>query len=316
MRGSRWFTRSGGVAAALLAGCVDYGIQDPDGVVVDPVEVEELLVQSAVPGLDVLFVVDSTGSMREEQRSLAEAAEVFLAALEALDVAYQIGVATTDPADAGVLTGRPWIITAAEEDPAAALARALAVGTESAPPAAGLDMAVLALEDATGLNTGFRRKDAALHVVFLSDGDDASGARLGEDPQGAFLAFLAAETSRAARASAVVGDVPAGCDGPGGSALPGTRYAAVAEATGGVVVSVCAADLAVVAASIGDVGVEWLTVFPLQAAPVPGSVRVELDGVRAETGWQVDPSAPALVFDVAPAPGTAIRVVYTLEDAS
>ena len=74
-----------------------------------------------------------------------------------------------------------------------------------------------------GVNVGFRRPDAALHVVFISDGDDESGDVLGDHPVDAFLGLLAAEesrTGRAARASAVVGDVPDGCTGDDGAALP------------------------------------------------------------------------------------------------
>lgn len=298
-----------------LGGCVEYRLGDEDSSAVLPVEVEERFVQAPWPSLDVLFVVDSTGSMAEEQQGFAAAAADFIDELEARELSYQVGVTTTDPVDDGALQGLPWIITAGAEDPAAALAAALQVGTSSSPPAAGLDGAARALEDGAGLNHGFRRDDAALHVVFVSDGDDQSGEVLGDDPVGGFVARMEAEaarTGRAARASAVVGESPSGCDGPHGTALPGTRYEAVAGATEGMVASICVADFGDVVDGIGELAVEWQTAFPLQATPALEAAEVVVDGARVLDGWSFDVAAPALVFEVAPPPDASIVVRYTL----
>ncbi len=305
-----WF-----LAPTLLSGCVDYTILDPDVEAVPPVLIDERFVQAPLPEVDVLFVVDSTGSMSEEQGSLAAAASTFLGALEALDLAYQVGVVTTDPLGEGALVGRPWIITDSAETPEAALASALEVGTASAPPAAGFHTAALALSDAAGANRGFRRAEAGLLVVFLSDGDDQSDTFLGPDPTGAFLDVLAADearSGRAARVSAVVGDVPDGCRSDIGNAQAGVRYTAVADATGGIVESICAADFALVAASLGGAAAEWPTRFALREVPEAGSMRVEVDGARVDTGWSLDLAAPALVFEAPPAADAEIHVVYTV----
>lgn len=299
----------------LMTGCIDYGLGDPDDTVIADLPVTESFTQAPLPGLDVLFVVDNTGSMVEEQAGLAGAAAPFVSGLDALQVDYHLGVTTTDPKDAGALTGRPWIITPEADDPAAALAAALVVGTDATPPGAGLDAAVMAVADASGGNHGFRRPDAALHVIFVSDDDDESGEVLGEDPANGFLAWLggeAADTGRVARASAVVGDIPSGCRGTGGSALPGTRYAEVAVASGGEVVSICASDFAVVAEAIDEVAIEWPVRFTLQAAPVAGSAVVSVNGVRATSGWFVDAVEPALVFEVPPAGDAEITITYSL----
>ncbi len=305
-------------ASLLLVGCVDYTIQDPDDVKPLPVVIEERFLQAPLPKVDVLFVVDGTGSMEEEQESFADAADAFVDVLDGLELSYQLGVTSTDPEQDGALLGRPWIITGAASDPSRALADALLVGTSSPPPAAGLYAASRALSDVQGLNRGFRRADAGLHVVFVSDGDDESDAWLGDDPAAAFLAILeadAATSGRAARASAVVGDVPGGCSGETGTAEAGVRYTAVAEATGGAVGSICAADFGAIALALADAAVEWQSVFPLQATPEDGTVRVEVDGERMNEGWSVDATIPAVVFAAPPAPDVEIAVVYTVEEA-
>jgi hypothetical protein len=307
------------VGIVAITGCSEYHLEDTDVASAPDVVIDETFEQAALPGLDVLFVVDSTGSMDEEQVALAAAADDFVATLGDLGVDYQIGVTSTDPAVAGALLGRPWIITPNAEDPGAALAAALAVGTTSPPPAAGLDAAAATLSDLSGLDAGFRRKDAGLHVIFVSDGDDESGAILGDDPAGAFLGLLDSEaerTGRVAVASAVIGDVPGGCEGTRGSALPGERYAAVATASGGRIESICEPDLASVADAFGEIGVEWVTAFALRGVPEDGTVRVDVDGARVTDGWTIDATIPALVFDAPPAPGAVVHVTYTLAEGA
>lgn len=297
----------------LLAGCIDYFV-DGRNTEVDSVTVTEQFSQAPLPMVDVLFVMDGTGSMAAEQARLGGAIPDFVDALDAVGVRYQIGVTSMDLADGGALLGMPWILTPADADIASQLAANLAVGTDALPPSAGLDAAALALADADGVNVGFRRPDAALQLIFVSDADDASGAVLGADPVAGLVAVLAAEAARtghAARASAVVGDVPSGCFGSGGTALPGTRYAAVADATGGLVSSICADDYAAVVAGMADAAVEWQSRFPLQAAPVDGTVSVTVDGARVD-GWSVDAADPALVFDTPPPPDSWIEVRYSL----
>lgn len=297
----------------LLSGCVDYFV-DGRNTAVESVTVTEQFAQAPLPMVDVLFVMDGTGSMAAEQARLGGAVAEFVDALDAVQVRYQIGVVSMDPADGGALQGAPWILTPADGEVAARLAENLAVGTDALPPSAGLDAAALALADADGLNIGFRRPDAALQVIFVSDADDGSGDVLGADAVSAFVGVLDAEAARtghAARASAVVGDLPGGCFGSGGTALPGVDYAAVAAATGGQVSSICADDYAAIVTGMADASVEWQRRFPLQATPAAGSVTVTVDGARAD-GWTVDDAGPALVFDVAPPPDSWIEVRYDL----
>ncbi len=299
----------------LAAACSDYFI-DGNNTNVDSATVSESFTQAPLPSIDVLFVIDSTGSMASEQAGFGQAVGGFVGALDALHLDYQIGVTTMDLEDQGALLGRPWILTPNQDDVAGNLASNLEVGTESPPPSQGLDAAALALADPLGVNTAFRRSDAALQVVFISDGEDESGDVLGTDPVEAFLGLLAAEhsrTGRAARASAIVGDVPDGCTGDGGTALPAQRYVDVAIGSGGKVASICSADFSGIAQDIGAVAVEWPVTFPLQADPVDGTVTVTVGGLRMNSGWVIDHAVPALVFEVAPPPDSTIDVVYSLD---
>lgn len=300
-----------------LGGCTEFRIFGQDDPVEDALVVEERFVQASLPAADVLWVIDDTASMADEHAALSASFERFADALDDIGVAWQMGVVTTDVSDddAGLLQGDPWILTPDTDDRAAALAQMLDVGTGGASPEAGLGAAVLALTEPlrSAQNRAFRRDDASLHVVIVSDSDDDSQTVLGDDPAGSFEAFLAAEaetTGQPALLSAVVGDVPSGCTWEGGTALPGAIYAEVALATGGVVSTICEADLSAVSAALGDVSVSWPTRFALQSLPVADTVRVTVDDALRDGGWTLELEPPAILFDDAPPPDAEVIVRY------
>jgi len=278
------------------------------------VPVQETFVQRPLPAVDLLLVVDDTASMGQEQEALAAEFPGLAEALDAAGVSWQLGVVTTDMghAQAGWLRGSPYVLTSGV---AHLLPEAVQVGTGGASPEAGMAAAVRALDLAApdGPNAGFRRSDAALHVVFVSDADDASDAWLGVDPATALLARLTAESAAApAVVSAVVGDPEGGCVSDKGSAHPGKRYAAAVEATSGALVSICAADLAEVVASIGEASIVWPTRFPLARTPVEGTVRVQVDG-RATDAWWFDAPVATVVFVEPPPASARVEVDYLVE---
>ena len=271
--------------------------------------VEEWFQQEGLPPVDVLVVVDSTASMEQEQTILAEAFTELPVRLEEAGVGWQLGVASMDMDMAGVLRGEPWVLTPGTDDLDVRLASNLSVGVGGLGPEAGLAVVLAVLEEAQvpGQNSGFRRSSAALHILMVSDSDDQSEDWLGPDPVQTFLEAL--EEEGGGTVSTWVGDMPQGCTGAYGEASPGERYLEVVQHTGGVHASICDPTLDGFA-SILEQQAPDQTVFPLQYSPLQETlVAVVLDGEPA-TGWQVDLSPPALVFDLPPPPGAEILVRY------
>lgn len=306
----------------VSAGCSELVIRGADPSLPEAVVVTETFVQTAQTRLDLLLVVDDTPSMTTVREVLAQSSDDLLDALAESEIAWQVGVTATDITTEarGELFGDPWILTPATPDGATALARALAVPDGRA-PSGGLGAATLALTEPlrSTANAGFRRPDAALLVVVLSDSDDMSSGVLGVDPADAFLGLLqdqADEHGHAARLSVVVGAPGYGCTGPWGNALPGDIYAQTAIASGGVVASICDADLVSVLADLSTDVQDGARRFPLQATPVEDSVRVQIDDVRQDDGWRIVWRPPAIVLDTAPPPGAEIAVRYTVAAAS
>jgi hypothetical protein len=259
---------------------------------------------------DVLFVVDDSKSMREEQALLTDAVVGLVDALTATDVEYRFGVVSTDAAaaDAGVLRGGildPWAVDIVRSTKAA-----LIVGTDGDRVERGFDVAELALNGVT--NPGFPRAGARLDVVFVSDEDDQSSGEVADH----------VETLRAASGEwgfavhGIVGDLPAGCSSPSGAADVGSRYHEAIGATGGLTESICATSYRDLLSAVGVSAAGLLESFPLTRLPDPTSIEVRVDGVvmpeRARDGWRYEPATNAIRFTgfAVPRPLMEIEVEY------
>ncbi len=166
-------------------------------------------VAPASPKTDILFVVDDSGSMGEEQANLAQNFQTFIATLAASPVRndFQIGVTTTSvdqpldavttrttfnvgpnagqPYPAGALvavdaSGRyvssPRILRGDSPTLVADFQANVNVGTYGSGKEQGLRAALLAVTDrvADGQNAGFLRPEARLVLIVVSDEDDCS----------------------------------------------------------------------------------------------------------------------------------------------
>ena len=277
--------------------------------------------------VDVLWVVDNSSSLNNERNRLAAQFDRFVSVLLAAQVDFHVGVISTDlsdPTRAGVLRGPvPWI-DRATRNPRAVFADAVTFpNDETVVLEEGLEATEIALTPpvADGPNRGFIRAEAALAIIVVSDEDDGS---LG--PTAHFVRFLKSVKgpgrSVNVSLSAVVGPLPDGCYSPGEEHIFGAqakeaeRYIEVAEATGGLVESVCAADFAPFVETLATSLAGLRRFFPLSAPPEPDSIEVRVDGVpvaRDDTnGWTWLEDERAVTFNGAgvPSPGAELQIAY------
>ena len=97
------------VSSLLVVGCVEFQIEDADQEVQEPTIIEEIFEQSPTPKVDVLWVVDNTGSMVQEQQMLADGMHRFVEALNHEDINWHAGIVTTDVSDEDVNIIADWI---------------------------------------------------------------------------------------------------------------------------------------------------------------------------------------------------------------
>ena len=181
------------VALLITVGCQDHRWAENETPVCN--QTAEPEVQEIAGKLDILFVIDNSGTMLEEQLNVAENFDAFIAKLVGLDeenpdsvgtdVDYQIGVATTDVEAGGCLLragdGNPrhriindetdrdyWT----EERILQAFAENIKTGVGGSFEQ-GLEAMRCSLEHPD--NTGFLRPDSKLAIVFVTDENDCSG---------------------------------------------------------------------------------------------------------------------------------------------
>lgn len=247
--------------------------------------VEEVVIQRDRGPVDVLWVVDDSPSMADVRAALVEdAGSLMVPALEG-GADWHVGVVTAsaaDPDTAGLLRTLPSghrFLAADTPAPVARLAELLALpGDGGGDSGLGAVLAVLDPSPAiAAANAGFRRPGAPLHVVIVADSDES--AEVTVDDLRAALGPV--EATPELVVSVVVGDDACGAAAP--------RYVDAAEATGGVVASLCEAGWLDVEAGVRpDAGV--LHAFHLRRVPTPGtlSVWVRTDGWDWEGIERVD----------------------------
>ncbi|MCB9729254.1 MAG: choice-of-anchor D domain-containing protein [Deltaproteobacteria bacterium] len=257
--------------------------------------------------VDVLFVVDDSGSMGEEQQNLAANLGVFIQAANAWEADYRIGVTTTDASLEGALQGSPEVVTPQTSD---SFLDNVLVGTSGSGFEQGLETARLSLE---GPFKKYLRQDATLVAVFVSDEEDQS-----PDEALSYLNLfqsIKGGTPGAFTAYAIVGP-PDGCDSLGGSADPGIRYIKVAEQSGGKFASICAPDFSESLADFGEGAFGPKSTFLLGGVAQPGTVAITVDGSPCTEGWKLSDSGRAVVFDpdaaCLPDEGVDVLVEYEL----
>ncbi|MEN9786936.1 MAG: hypothetical protein RLZZ299_2200 [Pseudomonadota bacterium] len=258
---------------------------------------------SAHPAVDLLFFVDQSWSMRDDQVALADNFGAFIARIDLETQDWRVMVVNSDSActELGVLDR-----TTPGYDSVFRTAVQTGGGSRTE---AGLGLMADAL-DLTGedeCNRGFLRDDALLHVVFVTDEPDHSPG-----PWEDYVARMRAARGRPGmvRMSAVSGTWPTGCTTLTNSAEPGRRYHEAVQATGGVYLDICAPWAGSVDA-LADASVRRDT-FPLAHPADADLIEVRRNGARLDTGWSYRPGMQAVVFDPASVPreGDHVEIRY------
>ncbi len=280
--------------------------------------------------VDILWVVDDSGSMSDEQSDLAQNFSFFTQFAESLAADWQLGVITSEVNDAAA--GKLWacngfnkIITSSDPDRIAAFQCAASVtnppnGNQRPNPGgsdeqeAGLQAARIALDapvrDAE--NAGFLRADARLAVITVSDEEDQSQGSVNLYVD-FFRHIKGFRNPQLFSLSAIAGDVPNGC----ATADAGHRYHDAVQQLSGQFESVCTSNWQNMLQNIG------LDVFALRSSwslsrPAdPNSIQVRVNGQPVSQsgtdGWTYDNTSNSINFHGGEVPdaGTSVEVQYS-----
>jgi len=253
------------------------------------------------PPSDIVFYVDQSGSMGDDQARLASNFSTFISELNTYSTDWQIIVANADNGcnnTGGVL--RPM-----SSDYTTRFAGAVSDGggwwTE-----AGLTVTSEAIDktDPGECNYGFMRAGAMLHIIMVSDEVEQSSSTWNW-----YVDKVIAKKGSSANVkfSAIAGDYPGGC----ATADPGEGYYQAVTATDGVFLSICSdwatpSNLSMLAAASVQ-----MAAYELDETAVESTIHVYVNGTEHLTGWHFDAADNTVIFDEGvPSEGDTVRVTY------
>jgi hypothetical protein len=318
--------------ALLLTACQDQNFSRA--------RVSDDFMQSPSNQVDILWVIDNSISMQNEQQSVAVGAADFMTQLETTSMDFHLGVISSDVdqenASAGVLLGNPPVLDPAVPDYQGAFAARVQMGTGGSDQEKGLQAAITAIRSplADTRNGGFIRDGAMLNIVVVSDENDCSdngalgAAATGTDCYDRYSELTpVADLVRELKVlkgddqvvlSGIVGpEVIDGCE----DTVPGRRYFTAIEMLGGVRADICQTDYGEVMNALGVVASGILTTFTLSKNAIEETIEVVITpegedpydvAADATNGWTYNATYAQVTFNGTSVPprGAAIEISY------
>ncbi len=280
--------------------------------------------QDSKPKADILLVIDSSGSMGDEQMSLSANFASFIKYADSRGIDYHIAVVTTDmddPLHRGKFVSAPThpekVLTPTTSDVANKFKLKVNVGTlgsgtemEFAPALAALTAPLIVAE-----NVDFLRDDANLAIVAVTDEPEQSP----QAPTFYYNAFLNIKGFKRANMFSwnAIYTLP-----PCAFATVDTRMDNMVTLTNGVKDSICTPDWAKALEQLGKTAFGYRTNFFLNSVPdLTGGKQIEVrvNGVllpktdpRGATVWTYDSVGNSVNFEpmFVPEPGQTLTLTY------
>ena len=298
-------TITGSDPVSPIIEAIQYGFGDVEQYYV------ETHIQAEIQVLDILWVIDDSGSMNRVQQNLSSNMQAFMNVFAYSQADYRMSVITTsDP-----LIYQ--IIDPSHVDATGAMQQMITVGIYGSGNERGLEMAYLALSDTASAGPGgaFFRSYADLVVIFVSDEPDHSTQSITTynnffanlKPAGAFIPY------------AVIGDVPDGCYHSNGIGTvyfhPGEGYWDVVDYFSSSWFSICASGWGSQLQSLAsNIAGRWS--YELEELdPIETSIEVMINGqLQLPTDWNYNQSTNSVEFNTGtvPDPGDTIEINYAV----
>ena len=261
--------------------------------------IEDVYEQPDKPAADILFVVDDSTSMDDEQAALALYGASLLSTLEESATDWHIAaITTTSPALRGP------VITRDMDDATDEFATQVIAGTGGAHDEKGIEMAYNALQGEAGPGTPFFRDDARLVLIFISDEEEQSDD---VNPWEAAAYLQTIKDPRMVLAHSVTALSGDGCT----VESYGTRYAALTTMVGGLRIPICG-DWSAIVTDLASASVVKLDRFALSRTPLEDTIEVRVDG-NVATGWSYDAATNEVAFvveEAVPEAGAEVSITY------
>ncbi len=262
--------------------------------------------------VDILWVIDDSGSMADNQQRLAENFQSFIDHFLTKNTNFKMAITTTDGTATrnGKMVGDSNLLTsvAAKANKAKFLSdfqKLVKVGTKGSGVEQGLKCSKSFFDRYAA---SFLRADAYLAIVIISDEEDQSDKTLTEYVN--HLKSLKQNAGMVKVYSIVTQKI-----------LPsqqwesiGKRYNYVAEQTAGSKGDLDS-DFHLTLSDMGSTIVQLVDQFPLGKKPYKDKIQVFVNGVLKTNGWVYDPSTLSVKFSTGnvPSNGALVEIKYQVE---
>ena len=314
----------------LLTSCSsDYDLLDGPGYgQLNPLSLDnptqlDRIIQASSPEVDVLWIVDNSCSMYDEQQAIVNNLRAFIDFFLDSGLDYHLGVVSTDM-DAVTHQGRlrevaghRWI-EPNTPSPVGTFGQMVQLGTLGSTTERGREASFSALEThANGYNQGWYRRRATLHQIVVSDEDDSS-SELAVPLQefGTYLLGLKPEQDMVTWSSIVT---PPNCSPSCGDGSPGLAYLTLSREVGGISWDIRTQDWSGLLQELGMVASGTSREFFLSRLPDEDTIEVwsvdpdgDEDTWREGAEWLYDRKRNSVSFvDRIPGPLEEVFIEYT-----
>lgn len=287
--------------------------------------------------VDILWVIDNSGSMLTKQQNLAAGFNSFSSVFTSKGFDFNMAIVTSDTRAAGaggqtgLFQGVPTVISGTTANFAATFQSNVVVGAGGDSAAKELDAIQLALStvNLAGANTGFLRSDAHLAVIELSDADDDDSTATTAQTL-TFLQTLKPDKydvltntyKKNFTVSAVgVNNVnDADCAQFHGLIEEAVKFKSLVNSTNGSFADICAADFGPGLTTISQKIAEAITQIPLARVPDLSTLSITFNGTNVPNdgtnGYTYVSSGNVIVFHGTwiPQANTSIAINYIPND--
>lgn len=294
--------------------------------------------------IDVLWIIDNSGSMKSSQDNLTANFASFIRRFQELNYDFRMGVNTTDAwlgrynsskiglrrlkDGAGSSHSGVFVMDRNTSD----IQNVFLVNATQGINGSGDERAFSSIEDTLNYaeNADFRRDDAYLAIIILSDEDDFSATTSSHQnnnynssrliPVSYYKNYLDGKVGAGNWSVNAITILDSQCrdelNAQSSGRIIGQRYVELSQMSGGVQTSLCG-DFGSNLTLISDLLIEVSSSFVLDREPNPATIRVYVDGQAVtenqQNGWSYDPATMTVTFHGTAVPAAGQKVVINFD---
>jgi len=263
-----------------------------------PIWVDSFVQPKISNGVDILWVIDGSGSMNGDYPKVIQGISDMLSYLPM--ISWRLMIMSMTGYETAAIEGLPLIPGDSEQDALNMFAQNVQGNHEQ-----GFDAVFRFIEDSPDASSWLRH-DAALLIVFVSDEDDAS---ISSFPTADMFGNWLDMQRQNVYVSSIINLHPDDSECNGYTHVVGTRYAELTNRYSGQIVDICSDDWT---QGVADASNQIQLKEFLELTYIPSDsnhIYVFVDGVEYYD-WHYDPTSNKVVFDVVPREESLVEIAY------